>query len=95
MTRARVRARSTSLAAAVTALFAVTGGIADATGTGLTYRGAWSIPFSTEASCDTASAARNDPPEVLSYPCSYYTSNPSSPNSGGAGWYYYYRYSIS
>lgn len=88
------RRRATALAVTAAGLFALTGGIANATAS-LTYRGAYSVTFSTEASCDASSAARNDPPEVLSYSCSYYASDPRSPNgTGNPGWYYYYRYSI-
>ncbi|MET9265648.1 hypothetical protein [Amycolatopsis sp. NPDC004079] len=78
-----------TLAATGTALFVFTGGLAGAA----TYRGAWAGVFSVKANCDASSASRNDPPDLLTYPCEYHTSDPRSPSGGGqAGWYYFYRY---
>ena len=89
------RRHTTALAVSVASLFALTGGIANASANYLTYRGEYSVRFSTEASCAAESAARNDPPDVLTYTCSYYASDPRGPSgNGGAGWFYYYRYEI-
>ncbi|WP_194917156.1 hypothetical protein [Catenulispora rubra] len=64
------RRRPTALAVTVASRFALIGGIANATADYRTYRGAYSVMFTTEASCAASSAARNDPPDVLSYTCS-------------------------
>lgn len=84
MTRQRL------VAATVAALgvFALSTGTASASATPFAYHGQYSIAFTTQAACATASAARNDPPEVYSYPCESFTI------SGVTEWHYWYKYSV-
>jgi len=80
-----------ALAVGVVGLFALSVGVADAA-PATTYRGAYSLPYPDAASCNAASASRSDPPDLVTYACSYYATNPSG--AGPTGWFYYYKYSI-
>lgn len=80
--------------AAVTAgtlgLFALATGVANATATPFaSYRGQYSVAFTTEAACAASSAARNDPPDTYSYACESFTID------GTTEWHYWYKYMIS
>jgi len=83
------RQRLVAVTAGTLSLFALSIGLANASATPLTYRGQYSIPFTTEAACAAASAARNDPPEVYSYPCETFVLG------GTTEWHYWYKYLIS
>lgn len=78
----------TATAGALT-LFALSAGTANASATPFTYRGQYSVLFTTEAACAASSAARNDPPDLYSYPCE------SVVISGTTEWHYWYKYLIS
>jgi hypothetical protein len=83
------RQRVAAVTAAAVSLFALSTGVANATATPLAYRGQYSIPFTTQAACAAASAARNDPPDVYAYPCETVLIG------GATEWHYWYTYSIS
>lgn len=87
MTRERLAA-ATATALSVFALSALSTATASASATPSTYHGQYSIAFTTEAACATASAARNDPPEVYAYPCESFTIG------GVTEWHYWYKYSV-
>jgi len=82
------RQRLVAATAAAFSLFALSAGTASASATPLTYHGQYSIAFTAQAACATASAARNDPPEVYSYPCESFTID------GVTEWHYWYKYSV-
>ena len=83
------RQRLVAVTASTLSLFALSAGLANASAIPFAYRGQYSIPFTTEAACAAASAARNDPPDVYSYPC-------ETVMIGGAiEWHYWYKYLIS
>ena len=78
-----------SLPAAAQTVATTTTLTANASATPFTYRGQYSVLFTTEAACAASSAARNDPPDVYSYPCE------SVVISGTTEWHYWYKYLIS
>lgn len=80
-----MRQRLVVVTAGALGLFALSTGIANASA----YRGEFSIPFTTEAACAASSAARNDPPDVYSYPCE------TVMIGGATEWRYWYKYLIS
>ena len=82
------RRRLVAATAGTLSLFALTTGLANASTDSLTYRGQYSIPFTTQAACATASAARNDPPDVYSYPCETVLIG------GVTEWHYWYKYLV-
>ena len=82
-----MRPRFVAVTAGVFGLLTLSTGIASASLP--TYRGEYSIPFTTEAACAASSAARNDPPDVYSYPCE------TVMIGGATEWHYWYKYLIS
>jgi hypothetical protein len=80
-----------TLAVGVVGLVALSAGVASAAPS-TTYRGAYSLPYPDQISCDAASASRSDPPDLVTYLCSYYATNPNG--AGPTGWFYYYKYAI-
>lgn len=90
MTRQRLLAAAT---AGALSLFALATGTANAAAahpaTPSAYRGQYSVPFTTEAACAASSAARNDPPDLYSYPCETFTVG------GATEYHYWYKYLIS
>jgi hypothetical protein len=83
------RQRLVAFTAGTLSLFALFTGVANASAIPVTYRGQYSIPFTTEAACAVSSAARNDPPDVYSYPCE------TVMIGGATEWRYWYKYLIS
>jgi hypothetical protein len=83
------RQRLVAVTAGTLSLFALTTGLANASASSLTYRGQYSIPFTTEAACAASSAARNDPPDVYSYSCETVLIG------GATEWRYWYKYLVS
>jgi hypothetical protein len=80
------RGRLAALMAGVVSLLVMSGGVANAA-PGAGPRHSYVGPFSTQASCASASEANNDPPEVVDSHCVYYT--PTGPSGyGPPGWYY-------
>ena len=80
-----MRQRFVAVTAGALGLFTLSTGIANAA----TYRGEYSISFTTEAACAAASAARNDPPDAYSYPCETVMVGDTTE------WHYWYKYLIS
>lgn len=85
MTRQRLMA----VTAAALSLSTLSIGMASASATPFAYHGQYSVAFTTQAACATASAARNDPPEVYSYSCESFTIG------GVTEWHYWYKYSVN
>ena len=84
------RQRLAAVTAGTLSLFALATGIANASATPFgTYRGYWSVPFTTQAACAASSAARNDPPDIYTYPCQSFTIE------GTTEWHYWYKGLIS
>jgi|GEM_PF-3224828 hypothetical protein len=84
-----MRQRFVMVMAGTISLFGLSAGMANASAIPFAYRGQYSIPFTTEAACAASSAARNDPPDVYSYPCETFVVG------GATEWHYWYKYLIS
>ena len=84
-----MRQRFVMVMAGTISLFGLSAGMANASAIPFAYRGQYSIPFTTEAACAASSAARNDPPDVYSYPCETFVVG------GTTEWHYWYKYLIS
>ena len=83
------RQRLVAVTAGTLSLFALSSGMVNASAIPSAYRGQYSIPFTTEAACAASSAARNDPPDLYSYPCE------TVMVGGATEWHYWYKYLIS
>ncbi|MFL6111004.1 MAG: hypothetical protein ACJ786_06605 [Catenulispora sp.] len=84
-----MRRRLVTVTAGALGLIALSTGMANASAIPAAYRGQYSIPFTTLSACAASSAARNDPPDLYSYPCETVVIG------GVTEWRYWYKYLIS
>jgi hypothetical protein len=95
-----MRNRVATVAAGVTICVATLCGVANAAPHNLPYRPVMQGPYADQTTCNALSAEHNQPPDVISSPCSFYEDNPGPANhitggGSGPGWYYEYRYLIA
>ena len=89
-----MRNRTAAVILAAAALVGTSTAIAGAA-TPLANRAHYTGPFATQAACTTAQVARNNPPDIVTTDCFYFTVSPGLGAGPGPGWFYRYTYLIS